>query len=527
MEKILEIKNLKIDFNINDQTIHAVKDFSFHLNKNETLAIVGESGSGKSVCALSITRLLERSGAIIKKGSISFKDKDLSKVEESELRKIRGKDIAYIFQEPSVSLNPLHKIGKQITERLVIQENENTEKAMKKAVELLGLAGISNPEKRIKDFPHTFSGGEKQRIMIAMALMTNPEIIIADEPTTALDVIVQKQIIELLLELKEKFSSSLILITHDLSLVKKYAQRVVVVKDGVVIETGEIKEIFENPGEEYTKFLLKGRKTKTTEINEDEPDILKVRNLNVFYNQKKTLFKNYPGFNAVKNVSFSVKKGSSLGIVGESGSGKSSLARALLRLIPSSGEIQFLGKNLSDLTGEELRKSRKNIQVVFQDPFSSFNPRITIGNIVEEGLVANGEKNKSERKKKALKYLEETGLDKDCYDRYPHEFSGGQRQRIAIARAIIMEPALIILDEPTSSLDKSIQHQILELLKNLQKKYLITFLFISHDLDVIRGLCHKTAVMKNGEIIEFGITEKIFTNPSHDYTKALIAARLQ
>ncbi len=526
MEKILEIKNLRVDFAVNDQKIHAVKDFSFHLNKNETLAIVGESGSGKSVCALSITRLLERSGAIIKKGSIAFKGLNLAEVEEDELRKIRGKDIAYIFQEPSVSLNPLQKIGKQITERLVIQENEDTGKATEKAVELLGLAGIANPEKRIRDFPHTFSGGEKQRIMIAMALMTNPEIIIADEPTTALDVIVQKQIIELLLELKERFSSSLILITHDLTLVKKYAQRVVVVKDGCVVETGKMEEIFTNPKEEYTKFLLKGRKTKILEVGENEPDILTVRNLNVFYNKKKTLFKEYPGFHAVKDVNFSVQKGSSLGIVGESGSGKSSLARALLRLIPSSGEIYFLGKNLSSLTGEALRKSRKNIQVVFQDPFSSFNPRITIGGIVEEGLVANGEKNKAERKKKALKCLEETGLGKDCYDRYPHEFSGGQRQRIAIARAIIMEPALIILDEPTSSLDKSIQHQILELLRNLQKKYFITFLFISHDLDVIKGLCHKTAVMKQGEIVEIGFTEKIFTRPSHEYTKALIAARL-
>lgn len=523
MEKLLTVKNLAIDFETTEKTVHAVKNFSFELDKGKTLAIVGESGSGKSVSALSILRLLEKSGAKIKNGEIKFKDRDLINLSEEELMEIRGKEISYIFQEPSVSLNPLHKVGKQLVERQVIKEKVSVKEAEKQALSLLKLAGIKNYEKRINDFPHSFSGGERQRIMIAMALMGNPELIIADEPTTALDVIVQKQILDLLFDLKDKFNSSIILITHDLGIVKKYADEIVVVRNGYVVETGKRKDIFENPREDYTKLLLETSHTRASEISETDKTILEVKNLDVIYNYQKSMFGKTTGFKAVSDISFKMKKGTTLGVVGESGSGKSSLSKAILRLIPSKGKINFLKIPLSDLKGEELRKIRKKIQVVFQDPFSSFNPRMTIGQIVEEGLDAAGEKNKELKKAKAIKYLKETGLDETCYHRYSHEFSGGQRQRIAIARALVMEPELIILDEPTSSLDKSIQFQIIELLKTLQTKFSISYLFISHDLEVIRSICHETIVMKKGKIVETGLTEQIFNNPEHEYTKALVA----
>ena len=526
MEKLLKVKNLAVDFNTTEKTIHAVKNFSFEVNKGETLAIVGESGSGKSVSALSVLNLLKESGAKIIKGSIKFKGKEICGLSEKKLMEIRGKDITYIFQEPSVSLNPLHRVGKQLVERQIIKEKIPFKQAEAQALSFLKLTGIKNSEKRINDFPHSFSGGERQRIMIAMALMGNPELIIADEPTTALDVIVQKQILDLLFNLKNKFNSSIILITHDLGIVKKYADKIVVVKDGYVVESGKKEQIFENPGHDYTKLLLKTGHSKLTLPQNQSPTILKVEKLSVIYNFNKSIFGKKSGFKAVSDLSFNIKKGTTLGIVGESGSGKSSLAKAVLRLIPSQGKIDFLGKPLSDIQGEELRKIRKKIQVVFQDPFSSFNPRMTIGKIVEEGLDASGEKNKAVKKEKALKYLKETGLDKDSYQRYPHEFSGGQRQRIAIARALVMEPELIILDEPTSSLDKSIQFQILELLKKLQEKFAISYLFISHDLEVIRSVCHETIVMKKGEAVEFGSTEKIFNQPENDYTKALVGGIL-
>jgi ABC-type microcin C transport system duplicated ATPase subunit YejF len=485
-EKILEVKNLKLSFYTEFGKVEAVKDFSFDVFKGETLAVVGESGSGKSVCAHSLTGLLKPLGAAVEGGSVTYQGKIIDYSDETALRALRGKEIAYIFQEPMATLNPLHNIEKQITERLIHVDKIPKGAAKKRALELLNIVGIREPEKRLKDLPHTFSGGERQRVMIAAALAAEPKLLVADEPTTALDAAIQKQILDLLKDLKTRFHMSLLLITHDLEAVRNYADRVVVVKNGEVAETGETEKIFTNPAHEYTKELFGIGETALPAANESAENVLEVRNLTVCYKE----------FTAVDALSFSLKKKSSLGIIGDSGSGKTSAALAILRLIPASGEVIFHDTDFMKLPPEELRKQRKHIQMVFQDPYGSLNPRMTVRMIVAEGLLASGVKDKLEISAAVDQVLSDVGLEKEISDRYPHEFSGGQRQRIAIARALILKPEVVIFDEPTSSLDRNVQFQITELLRTLQERFDLSYIFISHDPRLVRSLCRDVLVMK-------------------------------
>ncbi|QAR33775.1 ABC transporter ATP-binding protein [Geovibrio thiophilus] len=522
-EKLLEIKNLKITFDTEAGRVEAVRDFSFDVRQGETLAVVGESGSGKSVCAHSITGLMRHAGAVVEGGSISFCGLELTSADENTLRRIRGGEIGYIFQEPMASLNPLHNIEKQITERLTAVERMSGTNASARALELLRLVGIKNPEKRLGDFPHCFSGGERQRIMIAAALASSPKLLIADEPTTALDVTVQKQILDLLAELKAKLNMSVLLITHDLGVVRAYADRVVVVKDGLVMEEGHTEKIFSSPEHLYTAELVGRGHVRIQEPPEGGDVVLSASDLSVTYNGRAKFGKKND-IKAVKSVSFEVREGHSLGIVGESGSGKTSVMKAILRLIPSEGSVMFMDEEFSSLMPEKLRSRRRHIQAVFQDPFGSLNPRMTVEMIVAEGLAAHGEKDKGKIELAARKALEDVGLPFDVMNRYPHEFSGGQRQRIAIARAIILRPKLVIFDEPTSSLDRSVQFQVTELLAGLQKTYNMSYIFISHDLHLVRSLCHEVIVMKDGEKVEEGTTETVLSSPESGYTKSLIGA---
>ncbi len=515
MKKLLEVNNLKISFNTEFGYVEAVKDISFSVGNGEVLAIVGESGSGKSVSAYAVAGLMKNLGANKEHGTVTFNGSEIDYADEKRLRMLRGGEIGYIFQEPMVSLNPLHNIEKQITERLVYIEGVKQKEATERALELLNLVGIKNAEKRIKDYPHMFSGGERQRIMIALAIICNPKLLIADEPTTALDVTTQIQILDLLKELQAKLNMSVVLITHDLAIVKKYADNIVVVRHGYVVEQGSVEAVFNNPKEQYTKELITVDNSKPINVVTDNSTMLDVKNVSVIYNQKT-------GIKAVDNVSLSLTKGYSLGIVGESGSGKTSLMRAILRLISFDGNIMFDGRELSTLKPKELRAERKNIQAVFQDPFGSLNPRMTIQMIVEEGLRSQGMKDKNELARLVGDVLENVGLPRDIANRYPHEFSGGQRQRIAIARAIILKPKLIIFDEPTSSLDRNVQLQIISLLKEIQIANNITYIFISHDINLVHSICHDMIIMKEGDIIERGKADDIFANPQQEYTKVLV-----
>lgn len=522
MDKILKVKNLSIDFINENGTTNAVKDFSYSVLKGETLAIVGESGSGKSVSALSITGLLKDFGAVKKTGKVFFNNIEIDYNNDDNLEKLRGTKIAYIFQEPMVSLNPLHKVGKQITEKLSITDNLSVSEANKKAIELLSICGISNPELRIEDYPHSFSGGERQRIMIAMALSCNPDLLIADEPTTALDVTVQTQILDLIESLKKQFGMTVILITHDMGIVKKYANHAVVAKDGVIIESGTIKDIFENPKEEYTKFLISKYNITPTVVKDKSNIILNADSINVVYKKNKSFFKkNTYEKKAVNNVSLSLVKGSSLGIAGESGSGKTSLIKAIVKLIDFTGNVKIENILFSSLQGEKERLARQNIQIVFQDPMGSLNPRMTIEMIVSEGLRAFNIDNNI-ISKLVDEALISTGLNPDIKHRYPHEFSGGQRQRIAIARAIIMKPKIIIFDEPTSSLDRQTKYQITQLLNDLRAKYDLSYIIVTHDLSLISSACNDAIIMKDGCVIEENSSENIINNPQDEYTKNLV-----
>ena len=520
MKKVIEIKDLSVSFSQNNELVKAVQKSNFFINEGECFSIVGESGSGKSVTAMSMMKLIKESNNTLISGYIKFEDENLLNLSEQKLSKIRGKGISMIFQEPMTSLNPLHTIKKQIGECLF-----NLDKKEERIVELLREVGIENAEERLDHFPHQLSGGQRQRVMIAMAIANNPKLLIADEPTTALDVTIQKQILDLLDSLRKKFQMSLLLITHDLSIVKKISDRVCVMKNGQIVEQGETKNLFKKPKHPYTLKLINSNPNEKKFKSKSSKIILKTNNLNIRYQLNSNSFFNRKNkfFHAVKNLNIQLAKGTTLGVVGESGSGKSSLALAMLKLIKSEGDIFYKNYNISKLNDTSFRSFRKNIQIIFQDPFASLSPRLTIERIIGEGLeVHKKDLKKNEVSNLILQILEKVGLEKSMLNRYPHEFSGGQRQRIAIARALILEPEIIILDEPTSALDMTVQKQIVDLLLQLQKDLTLTYIFISHDLKIVKALADQIVVMRDGKVIEEGSVKEIFSKPKESYTKKLI-----
>ncbi|MCP1198754.1 ABC transporter ATP-binding protein [Notoacmeibacter sp. MSK16QG-6] len=524
---LLSIRDLSVAFHQGGKTSIAVDHVSFDIAKGETVALVGESGSGKSVTANSVLKLLPYPSASHPSGEILFEGTDLLTANEPHLRQVRGDDIAMIFQEPMTSLNPLHTIEEQIGETLTLHQGMSDKQAAERTLELLHQVGIREPEKRLAAYPHQMSGGQRQRVMIAMALANKPKLLIADEPTTALDVTVQAQILELLAELKEKEGMSMLFITHDLGIVRRIADRVCVMTGGKIVEEGPTRQIFEDPQHAYTQHLLaaepKGRPPKadpTAKVVMEGDDI------KVWFPIKEGFFrKTVDHVKAVDGIDVTVKAGQTLGIVGESGSGKTTLGLALARMIRSDGTIDFSGKRISDLGFKEMRPLRSDLQIVFQDPYGSLSPRMSVSDIIEEGMKIHFPKlGREERDAKVVAVLEEVGIDPATRFRYPHEFSGGQRQRIAIARAMVLEPRFVMLDEPTSALDMSVQAQVVDLLRDLQKKHNLAYLFISHDLKVIRALSNEVVVMRFGKVVEYGPAEEIFENPKTDYTKALLAA---
>ena len=523
-DAVLAVNNLTVNFVTNQGVVEAVKDVSMKVFPGETVAIVGESGSGKSQTMMAAMGLLANNG--IAKGEVRFGDKNLIDLPIASLNQVRGRKITMIFQEPMTSLDPLYTIGHQLIEP-IIHHNTIKQRAAKKLVlELLDLVQIPEPKQRINSYPHELSGGQRQRVMIAMALANNPDLLIADEPTTALDVTTQAKILELLADLQKQLGMAVIFITHDLGIVRKISSRVYVMKSGSVVEEGDTQKIFRNPEHPYTKMLLDAEpEGSSIQQNKTDRKILSAESVTVEFKQKNSWLAPVKILRAVDNVTLNLNKGQTLGVVGESGSGKSTLARALLRLLPSKGDIQFDNKNLRTIPNSEMRSLRREMQLVFQDPFGSLSPRLTVGEIVTEGLLAHDTQlSARERDKLACKVFTEVALDPQLRNRYPHEFSGGQRQRIAIARALVLNPKLIVLDEPTSALDRTIQKQIIELLRNLQQTHNLTYLFISHDLAVIRAMSDEVLVMKNGKIVEQGSTNQIFKNPQQSYTQELIQA---
>jgi microcin C transport system ATP-binding protein len=525
-QPLLAIRDLSVKF----ADVTAVKDVSFTLDRGETMALVGESGSGKSVTALSILQLLPYPRASHPSGSIIFDGQEMVGAKERTLRKIRGNRISMIFQEPMTSLNPLHNIEKQVGEVLFLHKGLRGAKARARILELLELVGIPDPASRLKALPHELSGGQRQRVMIAMALANEPELLIADEPTMALDVTIQAQILELLKDLQSKLGMALLLITHDLQIVQKMAQTVCVMKDGEIVEAGQARALFDNPKHDYTKKLLSAVPSgEAPALPENATELLETSNIHVQFpiGRKGILGRPDHYLHAVDQISLTLKQGETLGIVGESGSGKTTLAMAILRLLKSTGDIRFAGQDIRDFSGGDLRKLRRDMQVVFQDPFGSLSPRMSIAQIVGEGLEIHApDLSPAEREARIAEALDEVDLPQNAMDRYPHEFSGGQRQRISIARALVLKPRFIVLDEPTSALDMSVQAQIVELLRDLQARHKMAYLFISHDLRVVRALSHRVMVMKNGKLVESGAAADVFDNPQQPYTKALLAAAL-
>ena len=527
--KLLEVKDLSVEFRQGEQATLAVDRVSFAITKGETLALVGESGSGKSVTALSILKLLPYPAASHPSGSIRFKGEELLDSDESDLRRVRGNDITMVFQEPMTSLNPLHTVEQQISEIIDLHSPLRGEKKRARVLELLERVGIRDPAGRLDAYPHQLSGGQRQRVMIAMALANNPDLLIADEPTTALDVTVQAQILELLKALQKEFGMAMLLITHDLGIVRHMAQTVCVMQRGRIVEAGATEKVYGKPQHAYTKMLLAAEpKGEPPAANPTAPIVVETDKLKVWFPIKRGFFRRTVGhIKAVDGVSVAVRQGQTLGVVGESGSGKTTLGLAILRLISSEGPILYLGKRIDGFDSGEMRPLRRHMQVVFQDPYGSLSPRLSIRQIVEEGLAIQLKSlTPEQRDERVAQALNEVGIDPKSMDRYPHEFSGGQRQRIAVARALALEPRFVMLDEPTSALDMSVQAQIVDLLRALQKKHDLAYLFISHDLRVIRALSNHVVVMRNGVIVEEGATVDLFARPKTAYTKALIAAAL-
>ena len=537
MSNLVEIENLRVKFNTDSGIVNAVNGISFNIKKGETLALVGESGSGKSVTARGIIRLLANNAVLSNETKITFDGKNINTYSEKEYQKIRGKKISMIFQEPMSSLNPIYTIENQISEVLKIHDKYSDTKLKEKCLELLKQVQIPEPESRLSQYPHQLSGGQRQRIMIAIAIANNPDLLIADEPTTALDVTVQTEILKLLQSLQKKYQMSILFITHDLTIVRQISDRVCVMYNGDIKETGNTKEIFNNPQDDYTKHLLSSEpEERELFYDKNGKNIITGKDLNITFNTKvkvagrnKTL-----SIKAVNNISLNLQEGETLGIVGESGSGKTTLGQTLLRLVDResnteiSGDINFFDDKIDKLSRKQFKPFRNQMQIVFQDPYASLNPRLSVKQIIEEGLiVAQNIKNKKERLDKIEHIMNEVGLEPSSMQRFPHEFSGGQRQRIAIARSFVLNPKFVLLDEPTSALDLSIQKQILELLLQLQSNYKTTYIFISHDLRVIRSISHNLIVMKDGSILEQGEAKNILNNPQNDYTKNLIKSAFE
>ena len=529
MENLISIKNLSVGFRSQNKKNEVVHSVSFDIPKGGTVALVGESGSGKTVTALSILKLLPYPNAYHSSGKIIYNEKNLINLSTKEIQKIRGNNITTIFQEPMSSLNPLHTIEKQINEILLTHKKITSTQASKITKDLLIQVGLEDISRRPKSYSYELSGGQRQRVMIAMGIANNPDLLIADEPTTALDVTIQLQILKLLKNLQKKLNMAILFISHDLAVVKHLADYICIMKDGKIVEQSSTDEIFSNPKHEYTKQLINIKKEKKKINSESNKNILEINNLKVWYPIKKGILKRTVDYvKAVDSVDFSLKENQTLGIVGESGSGKTSLVLALLKLINFNGKVIFNNTNISSIKNAFIKNLRKDMQIIFQDPFSSLSPRMTVAEIVSEGLNIH-EKNltKSEKNKLITDIMNEVGMDYEkIHDRFPHEFSGGQRQRIAIARALILKPKLLILDEPTSALDVSIQNQIIILLNKLQEKYKLSYIFISHDLNVIKAVADYVIVLKNGKIIEKNTSENIFNNPKEAYTKNLILSQI-
>ncbi|QXI04327.1 ABC transporter ATP-binding protein [Pseudomonas tensinigenes] len=520
-DNLIEIRDLRVAF-AGQAVVHGL---NLDIRRGECLALVGESGSGKSVTAHSILRLLPGKNVSSSSGAIRYNGVDLLHASEQQMRGLRGNRIAMIFQEPMTSLNPLHTVEKQVSEVLEIHKGLKGRAARERTLELLELVGIRQPLQRLKAYPHQLSGGQRQRVMIAMALANEPELLIADEPTTALDVTVQRKILELLIELQQRLGMSLLLISHDLNLVRRIAQRVCVMRQGEIVEEADCETLFRAPQHPYSRLLIEAEPSGGPVPSEYDHNLLEVDDLKVWFPLPKALFSRQQDYiKAVDGVSFTLQRGKTLGIVGESGSGKSTLGQAILRLVESEGNIRFGNKQLSLLNQRLMRPLRRQIQVVFQDPFGSLSPRMSVQQIIAEGLLTHGIGTEAEREAAVIRVLEEVGLDPQSRHRYPHEFSGGQRQRISIARALVLEPALILLDEPTSALDRTVQKQVVELLRQLQVRHGLTYLFISHDLAVVHALAHDLMVIKDGKVVEQGSSREIFAAPQHPYTQELLKA---
>jgi microcin C transport system ATP-binding protein len=526
-QPLLSVRDLSVVFHQQGRQSVAVDRISFEIKRNECVALVGESGSGKSVSALSVLKLLPYPAASHPTGSIRFKGQELLSLSESGIRGIRGNDISIIFQEPMSSLNPLHTIESQITEIMQLHHPVSNATARARTLELLGQVGIPEPETRLKSYPHQLSGGQRQRVMIAMALANEPDLLIADEPTTALDVTVQAQILALLAEIRARLGMSLLFITHDLGIVRRIADRVCVMNGGKIVEQGPVEDVFNAPKHPYTRALLAAEpKPDPAPPRPDQPVVMSTDNLKIWFPIKRGLMRSTVGhIKAVDGVSLAVRKGETLGVVGESGSGKTTLGLALLRLISSDGPIVFLGQNIQGLNFKAMRPFRRDMQIVFQDPFGSLSPRMSVGDIIAEGLTVHQKQlSREEREARVVKAMEDVGLDPEWRFRYPHEFSGGQRQRIAIARAAVLEPNFVVMDEPTSALDMLLQAQMVDLLRELQRKRDLTYMFISHDLRVVASLASHLIVMRHGKVVEEGLAMDLFKAPKTDYTRALFAA---